>query len=95
MRLRPRTRYVADLAGANLIHGAAADGQVQVGDHALHVADREIRGPVLATVHPRAISLHLEAPAGSPRNTWATRIDHIERLGRPTQALGTRFFPSD
>jgi molybdate transport system ATP-binding protein len=81
IRLRPRTGYVADLAGSNLLVGKAAHGEVQVGNHELHVADTHIAGTVLATIHPRAISLHLHEPEGSPRNTWQTNITRIEHYG--------------
>lgn len=81
IRLHPRTPYAADLAGANLLRGAARAGVVVVDGHELHVADREVTGPVLATVHPRAVALYLERPAGSPRNTWRTTINRTEDLG--------------
>lgn len=81
IRLRPRTAYAADLAGANLLEGFAADGSVMVGDHALVVADQHTQGPVLATIHPRAIALYPEPPQGSPRNTWQTSVALVEDLG--------------
>jgi molybdate transport system ATP-binding protein len=80
IRLRPRTPYVADLAGSNLFIGVAANGWVTVGDHLLHIA-ADVEGEVLATIRPNAISLHRREPEGSPRNTWLTRIDLIERMG--------------
>ena len=81
IRLRPRTRYIADLAGSNLVFGSAAAGIVTTGSHQLHVADTRIAGPVLATIHPRAISIHRQQPEGSPRNTWETVITRIEHYG--------------
>lgn len=81
IRLRPRTPYAADLAGANLLEGAAHDGAVVVGDHTLVVADHHTDGPVLATIHPRAIALYPDRPAGSPRNTWPTTVALVEHLG--------------
>ncbi len=81
IRLRPRTAYVADLAGSNLLSGSAAAGTVMVGSHALAVAETAAVGEVLATVHPRAISLHRHRPEGSPRNAWATKIRRIEHYG--------------
>ncbi len=85
IRLRPRTPYVADLAGANLLHGQARDGAVQVttpaGARVLHVADHDARGPVLLTLRPTAISVHRTRPEGSQRNTWRTTIDRLEHLG--------------
>jgi molybdate transport system ATP-binding protein len=40
-----------------------------------------VAGPVLLTIHPTAISVHQRQPEGSPRNSWQTTIDRVERLG--------------
>jgi len=80
IRLRPRTRYAADLAGSNLFVGVASGGQVALGAHRLHVPSRA-EGEVLVTIRPSAISVHRAQPEGSPRNTWPTQIELIERLG--------------
>ena len=85
LRLRPRTQYVADLAGSNLVHGIASDGLIDTGRQLVHIADHTISGPVLATIRPSAISVHLQKPGGSPRNSWATTIDLVERLGERTR----------
>ncbi len=81
IRLRPRTPYIADLAGSNLVAGTASDGIVTTATHDLHVGDTRIAGPVLATIHPRAISIHRHQPEGSPRNTWETVVTRIEHYG--------------
>jgi len=81
IRLRPRTQYAADLAGSNLLVGTAADGVVSTAGHELRVGDTSIAGSVLATIHPRAISLHRSRPEGSPRNSWSTTISRIEHYG--------------
>ena len=81
IRLRPRTRFVADLAGANLLPGTASHGDVVIGGHTLHSADREPTGQVLATIHPRAIAVHRNHPEGSPRNTWQTTVTRVEHYG--------------
>jgi molybdate transport system ATP-binding protein len=85
IRLRPLTSYVADLAGSNLIAGTANDGVIDTGAHVLHIADHSVSGPVLATIRPSAISLHLREPDGSPRNAWQTTVDLIEHLGDRTR----------
>jgi molybdate transport system ATP-binding protein len=85
IRLRPRTQYVADLAGANLISGMAHDGIVDSGHHLIHIADHKVAGEVLATIRPSAISVHTREPDGSPRNAWRTRIELIEHLGERTR----------
>lgn len=81
IRLRPRTRYAADLAGSNLFVGHAAGGIVDVAGVDLHVADSSVVGRVLVTIYPRVIALHLQVPEGSPRNVWKSRIRLVERLG--------------
>jgi molybdate transport system ATP-binding protein len=81
IRLRPRSRYAADLAGSNLVAGTAARGVVDTGEQTLRIADRGIRGPVLVTIHPTAISVYPERPEGSPRNSWETTVERVEQVG--------------
>jgi molybdate transport system ATP-binding protein len=87
IRLRPRTRYAADLAGSNLLEGTADRGHVDTGNHILHIADPDIEGDVLLTIRPAAIAVHLQQPEGSPRNSWSTTVDLIEDLGDRTRVL--------
>lgn len=86
IRLRPRTAYAADLAGANLLEGSARAGVVEVAGHRLLVADHHTDGPVLATIQPRAIALYPERPEGSPRNTWQASVALVEDLGERVRA---------
>lgn len=81
IRLSPKTRYAADLAGVNLVRGTAISGVVEVGGLKLHLADPMVTGEVLATIEPAAISIHLVFPEGSPRNVWQTRVERLEPLG--------------
>ena len=81
IRLRPQSAYAADLAGVNFVRGEAASGNVTVEGHVLRVGDTSIGGPVIATIHPRAISLHRSEPEGSPRNAWQTRVERVEHYG--------------
>ncbi|HEY6608834.1 MAG TPA: ATP-binding cassette domain-containing protein [Candidatus Limnocylindria bacterium] len=87
IRRRPRTPYVADLSGSNLVTGMAADGMVDTGTHRLQTADHEIAGPVLAVIRAAAIAVHRQQPEGSPRNAWATRIVRLEHLGDRARLL--------
>ena len=80
IRLRPASRFTADLAGVNVLVGSAAGGILTARGHTLAVAD-PVEGRVVATVHPRAISIHLRRPGGSPRNSWRTSIRRIEHRG--------------
>jgi molybdate transport system ATP-binding protein len=77
----PRSQYVADLVGVNLLRGKADHGSVQLaGGHVVAAAEAEV-GDVFAVVHPRAVSIHRIHPEGSPRNVWAGRATSIELLG--------------
>ncbi|MEZ5175619.1 MAG: ABC transporter ATP-binding protein [Acidimicrobiia bacterium] len=81
IRLRPGTPYAADLVGVNMFAGSADGGTVVVGEYLLSIPDRDLAGAVTVTIHPRAIALHRTEPEGSPRNTWATAVVHLEDLG--------------
>jgi molybdate transport system ATP-binding protein len=80
---RPRSRYVADLVGVNLLRGRAGDGTASVtveGGSSLVVADPP-EGDVLLVVHPRAIVLHARRPEGTARNVWPTVVEGLDRAG--------------
>lgn len=74
----PRSRYVADLVGVNWLAGECRDGVFSVrGGGELRVAYPGT-GAVLASVHPRAISLFRERPSGSPRNVFEATVAAVE-----------------
>jgi molybdate transport system ATP-binding protein len=81
IRLAPKTRYVADLVGINLLAGVGRGGAVQLANGTmLNVARSGLEGAVLLTIHPRSISLHTEQPGGSPRNVWLTAVSVLEPM---------------
>ena len=77
---RPRSRYVAELVGVNLLHGVAA------GEHAVRlaggaelvVADPLPGHDVAVALRPQAVALHRVQPEGSPRNTWPATVADLE-----------------
>ncbi len=78
---RPRSRYVADLVGVNLLRGTAIAGQVAFpGGASLQSADG-IDGEIFAVIHPRAVALHRARPEGSPRNVWRGRASALDFQG--------------
>lgn len=81
IRVRPQTQYAADLAGVNLFRGTAEAGRVLIGGFELRVADLDNAGPVITTIHPRAVALYRTQPEGSPRNTWQTSVLRVEHYG--------------
>jgi molybdate transport system ATP-binding protein len=77
----PRSQYVADLVGVNLLRGEADHGSVKLaGGNVVAAAGAEV-GEVFAVVHPRAVAIHRTHPEGSPRNVWSGRATSIELLG--------------
>jgi molybdate transport system ATP-binding protein len=78
---RPRSQYVADLVGVNLLRGEAGNGSVQVAGGTVVAAAGAESGDVFAVIHPRAVAIHKVRPEGSPRNVWPGRASHIELLG--------------
>jgi molybdate transport system ATP-binding protein len=76
----PRSRYVAELVGVNLLHGVAA------GEHAVRlaggaelvVADPLPGHDVAVALRPQAVALHRVQPEGSPRNTWPATVADLE-----------------
>jgi len=78
---RPRSRYVADLVGVNLLRGTATAGHVELpGGASLQSADR-VDGEVFAVIHPRAVALHRARPEGSPRNVWRGHASALDFQG--------------
>jgi molybdate transport system ATP-binding protein len=78
---RPRSQYVADLVGVNLLRGAADHGSVRIIDGPVVAAPGAESGEVFAVIHPRAIAIHRGRPEGSPRNVWPGRATSIELMG--------------
>jgi molybdate transport system ATP-binding protein len=82
----PRSAFAASLFGLNLVTGVAIgpealrtpDGWIVAG-----LADRPLSQgePALAVFQPAAVSVHLHAPSGSPRNTVAGLVTALEPLG--------------
>lgn len=76
----PGSRYVAELVGINLLHGAA-DGERTVRldtGGTLTVADPLPGADVAIAVRPQAITLHRLEPEGSARNTWLATVTDLE-----------------
>jgi molybdate transport system ATP-binding protein len=68
LRARPRSPYVADMVGVNLLRGMASGDHVALaGGHRLTLPDAG-HGDVFVVVHPRAVAVHRQPPTGSPRN---------------------------
>ncbi len=77
----PRSRYVAELVGTNLLRGVVNDG-VLLTDSGARVVVSAPNGPVFAVIRPQAIMLSLtHDPGSSARNVWLGAVADIDRLG--------------
>jgi molybdate transport system ATP-binding protein len=77
----PRSRYVADLVGTNLLRGHARDHTVELVSGGLVTTADEVAGDVYVAIAPHAVSLHLTHPEGSARNVWSGRVHGADLLG--------------
>ncbi len=78
----PRSAYVADLAGVNLLTGSMMGGVFAVdGGAMLVVAADDVDGAAIAVIRPQAVSLHVTRPDGSPRNTWRAAVIDVDHRG--------------
>ena len=78
---RPRSAYVADLVGVNLLRGRAAGDAIELADGGHLEAVGAGAGDVFAVVPPRSVSLWRSRPDGSPRNVWPGRAAGLDLLG--------------
>jgi molybdate transport system ATP-binding protein len=78
---RPRSQYVADLVGVNLLRGEADHGSVRIAGGPVVAAAAAESGEVFAVIHPRAVAIHRGRPEGSPRNVWRGKASNIELMG--------------
>jgi molybdate transport system ATP-binding protein len=89
----PRTRYVAELAGVNLLEGEARGHEiVLLGGDRVIVAD-PTHGPVFVVIAPQAISLAIDSPHNSARNHWPARVAGIETIGERARVRLAGSFP--
>lgn len=78
--MHPRSRYVADLVGLNLLRGEMRNGTLTLDSGAAVVAaDGEVTGTTFVTFRPQAVSLHRQQPEGSQRNAWRLVVADVDR----------------
>jgi molybdate transport system ATP-binding protein len=78
---RPRSRYVAELVGTNLLRGEAHDHTVTLGGGGVVVTADPADGDVYVAIPPHAVSVHRREPEGSARNVWRGTIAGADLLG--------------
>jgi molybdate transport system ATP-binding protein len=78
---RPRSRYVADLVGTNLLRGAGRGHEVALDGGGVVVTADPVAGDVFVAIQPHAVSVYRARPEGSPRNVWSGRVRGVDLLG--------------
>ena len=79
---QPRSAYVADLVGVNLLRGRASGGLVELQAGGTLYVPGAGEGEVFAVIHPRAVALHRVRPEGTPRNVWRAHIEGLDDEGQ-------------
>jgi molybdate transport system ATP-binding protein len=78
---RPRSRYVADLTGVNLLRGTARGTKVDLdGGGQLACAD-PVTGPVFAVIAPAEVAVHRQRPDGTAGNLWRGTVSEVDLMG--------------
>jgi molybdate transport system ATP-binding protein len=78
----PRSRYVADLVGVNLVTGNVGDGVLVTGAGAHVVIADAPAGPSFAVIRPHSVVIERTHPTGSSaRNVWPGTTTDVDRLG--------------
>jgi molybdate transport system ATP-binding protein len=75
----PRSRYVAQLVGTNLLRGAIDGATLTTATGATLTVEGTTEGDAYASIAPQAIALYRERPVGSPRNVWQSVIVDTDR----------------
>jgi molybdate transport system ATP-binding protein len=78
----PKSRYVADLVGLNLVSGNVRHGVLVTGGGANVVIADAPAGAAFAVIRPHSIVLERDHSAGSSvRNVWPGTVAEVDRLG--------------
>jgi molybdate transport system ATP-binding protein len=78
---RPRSRYVADLVGVNLLRGTAHGSVLVVDGGGQLTCAESATGPILAVIAPAAVPVSRERPDGDGQNTWPGQISAVDLMG--------------
>jgi molybdate transport system ATP-binding protein len=90
----PRSRYVADLVGTNLVIGTVEHGTLVTDTGARVVATDAPAGRSFAVIRPQAVVLSgTDGTATSARNSWLGTVQEIDILGDRARVSTTGVLP--
>ena len=75
----PRSRYVADLVGVNLLRGRSDQGTILTSTGARIIPADAVHGDTFAVIQPHSVAVYLSPPDGSPRNVWPATVADVDR----------------
>jgi molybdate transport system ATP-binding protein len=80
---QPRSRYVADLVGVNLLRGTAHRTLLELDGGGQFTCTTQTTGPALAVIAPAAVSVSRQRPDGQQpkENTWPGQISAVDLMG--------------
>jgi len=78
---RPRSSYVADLVGVNLLRGTAHGTILDIDGGGKLTCAEPATGPVLAVIAPAAVSVSRQQPEGNRNNIWPGQISAVDLMG--------------
>jgi molybdate transport system ATP-binding protein len=78
---RPRSRYVADLVGVNLLHGTARGAVLELDGGGQLSCASPADGPVLAVVAPSRVSVFRQRPERPAQNIWPGQVSAVDLMG--------------
>lgn len=87
---RPRSQFLADFTGVNLLSGELVDGGLRLTDGTVVAGlagDDATTGPGWASIPANAVGLHLHDPHGSPRNAVEVVVRAVEPRGPVVRVL--------
>ena len=78
---RPRSRYVADLTGVNLLRGTARGTAVDLEAGGQLICANAVTGPVFAVIAPAGVTVHRQQPDEIAPNLWRGTVGDVDLMG--------------
>ena len=78
---RPRSRYVADLTGVNLLQGIARGAAVDLDGGGRLICADPGAGPVFAVIAPKDVTVYRQEPDEKAANLWRGTVTEADLMG--------------
>jgi molybdate transport system ATP-binding protein len=78
---RPRSQYVADLVGVNLLRGKAHGTVLELDGGGQLSCAATMTGTALAVIPPAGVSVSRQRPEGKEENVWPGKVRAVDLMG--------------